>query len=225
MTRAPRPSPASSAASHRAARRRRSNVFLEAAYFDPLRTAATGRKLGINSDARYRFERGVDPAFTPVGAEIATRMILDLCGGEASDVVIAGAVPDTARSYHAAQDARESLGRRRYSGRAAEAHSRSARLWRQRDGRGLTCAVPSWRPDIHGEADLVEEVCRICGLDNVPPAPMERPAPSPGRCSIRCRSACWLPGARWPPAASTRPSPGRSCPKCMPSSSAAASRS
>ena len=57
------------------------NVFLESAYFDALRTAATGRRLGINSDARYRFERGVDPAFTPVGAEIATRMILDLCGG------------------------------------------------------------------------------------------------------------------------------------------------
>jgi len=55
------------------------DVFLEAAYFDPLRTAATGRKLGVTSDARYRFERGVDPAFTETGAEIATRMILDLC--------------------------------------------------------------------------------------------------------------------------------------------------
>jgi phenylalanyl-tRNA synthetase beta chain len=73
------------------------NVFLESAYFDPLKTAATGRRLGITSDARYRFERGVDPAFTPVGAEIATRMILDLCGGEASHVVTAGAVPATAR--------------------------------------------------------------------------------------------------------------------------------
>ncbi len=69
------------------------NVFLEAAYFDPIRTAATGRKLGINSDARYRFERGVDPAFVEPGAEIATRMILDLCGGEASELVIAGRAP------------------------------------------------------------------------------------------------------------------------------------
>jgi phenylalanyl-tRNA synthetase beta chain len=59
------------------------NVFLEAAYFDPIRTAATGRKLGINSDARYRFERGVDPAFVKPGAEIGARMILDLCSGEA----------------------------------------------------------------------------------------------------------------------------------------------
>ena len=99
MTQAPRPSPASSAASPSSCTEETTNVFLEAAYFDPLRTAATGRKLGITSDARYRFERGVDPAFTPVGAEIATRMILDLCGGEASHVVTAGAVPDTARSY------------------------------------------------------------------------------------------------------------------------------
>ena len=69
------------------------NVFLEAAYFDPIRTAATGRKLGINSDARYRFERGVDPAFVEPGAEIAARMILDLCGGEASELVVAGRAP------------------------------------------------------------------------------------------------------------------------------------
>ena len=75
------------------------NVFLEVRLF---RSAAHGRhrpQARHHSDARYRFERGVDPAFTPVGAEIATRMILDLCGGEASHVVMAGAVPDTARSY------------------------------------------------------------------------------------------------------------------------------
>ena len=77
------------------------NVFLEAAYFDPLRTAATGRKLGVISDARYRFERGVDPAFTQVGAEIATQMILDLCGGEASHLVIAGQGPAEAADLHA----------------------------------------------------------------------------------------------------------------------------
>jgi phenylalanyl-tRNA synthetase beta chain len=68
-------------------------VFLEAAYFDPIRTATTGRKLGINSDARYRFERGVDPAFVQHGAEIATRLILDLCGGESSELVTAGRPP------------------------------------------------------------------------------------------------------------------------------------
>jgi phenylalanyl-tRNA synthetase beta chain len=72
------------------------DVFLESAYWDPITIAATGRALKINSDARYRFERGVDPAFTLAGLEAATQMILDLCGGAPSDVVIDGAVPDTA---------------------------------------------------------------------------------------------------------------------------------
>ena len=75
------------------------NVFLEAAYFDPIRTAYTGRELKINSDARYRFERGIDPAWTPKGIEAATDMILKLCGGEASDLVKAGHIPDTSRYY------------------------------------------------------------------------------------------------------------------------------
>jgi phenylalanyl-tRNA synthetase beta chain len=75
-------------------------VFLESAYWDPIAVAATGRALKINSDARYRFERGVDPAFTQPGLELATQMILDLCGGEAG-IVTAGAVPDTTRSYRA----------------------------------------------------------------------------------------------------------------------------
>jgi tRNA-binding EMAP/Myf-like protein len=75
------------------------DVFVESAYWDPITMAATGRALRINSDARYRFERGVDPAFTVPGLELATRMILDICGGEASEVVMDGAVPDTARSY------------------------------------------------------------------------------------------------------------------------------
>ena len=150
------------------------NVFLESAWFDPLRTAATGRKLGITSDARYRFERGVDPAFTPVGSEIATRMILELCGGEASHVVIAGAVPNTARSF----DLRKT--------RVTSLAGIDIPVARQKEilvalGYGvtetqdaLTCTVPSWRPDVNGEADLVEEVCRIWGLDNIPPAPMSR---------------------------------------------------
>ncbi|MEY3080887.1 MAG: hypothetical protein RJA94_872 [Pseudomonadota bacterium] len=150
------------------------NVFLESAYFDPLRTAATGRKLGITSDARYRFERGVDPAFTPMGAEIATRMILELCGGEASHVVMAGAVPDTARSFSLRKT------------RVASLAGIDIPVARQKEilvalGYGvtetadaLTCAVPSWRPDVDGEADLVEEVCRIWGLDNIPAQPMSR---------------------------------------------------
>src|SRR5258707_6084033 len=74
-------------------------VFIEAALFDPIRTAATGRKLNIASDARYRFERGLDPAFVKDGLEIATRLMLELCGGEASEIVTAGAVPDWRRRY------------------------------------------------------------------------------------------------------------------------------
>ena len=74
-------------------------VLIEAALFDPVRTAATGRKLNISSDARYRFERGLDPAFVGDGLEIATRLMLDLCGGEASEIVAAGAVPDWRRRY------------------------------------------------------------------------------------------------------------------------------
>ncbi len=152
------------------------NVFLEAAYFDPLRTAATGRKLGITSDARYRFERGVDPAFTPVGAEIATRMILELCGGEASSLVIAGAVPHTARSYALRKTRVEALAG------AAIPLARQKQILAalgfgvSEDKDTLVCSVPSWRPDIHGETDLVEEVCRIYGLDNIPPQPMARPS-------------------------------------------------
>ncbi len=150
------------------------NVFLEAAYFDPLRTAATGRKLGINSDARYRFERGVDPAFTPVGAEIATRMILDLCGGEASHLVIAGQVPNTARIYSLRKTRVASLAGADIPVTQQKAILTALGYGVNEMAETLDCAVPSWRPDIHGEADLVEEVCRIYGLDNIPPQPLER---------------------------------------------------
>jgi phenylalanyl-tRNA synthetase beta chain len=150
------------------------NVFLEAAYFDPLRTAATGRKLGITSDARYRFERGVDPAFTPVGAEIATRMILDLCGGEASHIVTAGAVPDTARSYSLRKTRVKTLAGADVTPERQKQILTGLGFGVTETADAFTCSVPSWRPDVHGEADLVEEVCRIFGLDNIPPQPMER---------------------------------------------------
>ena len=153
------------------------NVFIEAAYFDPLRTAATGRKLGIVSDARYRFERGVDPAFTQTGAEIASQMIVDLCGGAPSHLVIAGEVPNIARSYTLRTTRVKTLigvdvpltGQKRILAALGFGVKDTAD--------GLECSAPSWRPDIHGEADLVEEVCRIYGLDNVPAVPMERSHP------------------------------------------------
>jgi phenylalanyl-tRNA synthetase beta chain len=151
------------------------NVFLEAAWFDPIQTAAAGRKLGIQSDARYRFERGVDPAFVRHGAEIATRMILDLCGGEASDIVIAGSAPVDRRTVLLRPD------------RVARLAGLDVPVTRQmvvlsdlgfgvveQDDGVLACAVPSWRPDVHGEADLVEEICRIVGLEHVIPVPLPR---------------------------------------------------
>jgi phenylalanyl-tRNA synthetase beta chain len=150
------------------------DVFIEAAYFDPVRTAATGRKLGVITDARYRFERGVDPAFVETGAQLCTQMILDLCGGEPSELVIAGEAPLNQRSFGLRKNRVRSLGGIDVPVER-QVEILTALGFKATDkGDVLDCAVPSWRPDIHGEADLVEEVCRIAGLDNVPPAAMPR---------------------------------------------------
>ena len=148
------------------------DVFLEAAFFDPIRTARTGRRLKVASDARYRFERGVDPAFTPLGIELATAMILDLCGGEPSEVVTAGAVPDTARSYRF-DPARIT----RLVGMDLPAPEQArilAALGFTLDGD--RASPPSWRPDVQGDADLVEEVARIASLSRLEGRPLPRPA-------------------------------------------------
>ena len=147
------------------------DVFLESAYWDPITIAATGRALKMNSDARYRFERGVDPAFTEPGLEAATRMILDLCGGEPSHVVRDGAVPDTARRYPF-DPARVS---RLVGLDIPEAEQRAtleALGFTLEDGHA---APPSWRPDIHGAADLVEEVARVASLSKLEGTPLPRP--------------------------------------------------
>ncbi len=151
-------------------------VMLEVAYFDPIRTAQTGRRLGILSDARYRFERGVDPSFLVDGAEIATRLILELCGGEASELVVAGGEPAWRRSYplrHArtreligmdvpAPEQKTIFGALGFEVKAGEAED------------AFEVGVPPWRGDIVGEADLVEEVARIQGYDAIPTVPMHR---------------------------------------------------
>jgi len=152
-------------------------VFVEAALFDPIRTAATGRRLEIISDARYRFERGVDPAFVGPGLEIATRLILELCGGEASEVVVAGAVPDWHREYLLRPERLAGLGGLHVPPDASrailEALGCTVAEAAEHDG-SLRVAPPSWRGDIIGEADLVEEVLRVKGYDEIPPVPLPR---------------------------------------------------
>jgi len=149
-------------------------MFIEAALFDPVRTAATGRRLDIASDARYRFERGVDPEFTRPGLEIATRLVLELCGGEASDIVVAGTVPQWRRHYTLRAGRSASLGGLAVA--AAESAAILEALGCEVAARGDDLAVtpPSWRGDIVGEADLVEEVLRVKGYDAIPAAPLAR---------------------------------------------------
>ncbi|RMH43092.1 MAG: phenylalanine--tRNA ligase subunit beta [Alphaproteobacteria bacterium] len=153
------------------------NVFLESAYWDPITIAETGRALRINSDARYRFERGIDPAFTLDGLELATRMVLELCGGEASEVVVDGAIPDTTRRYRFDPDrVRTLVGMDIPEG---EQRRILAALGFVFDGE--YAIPPSWRPDIQGEADLVEEVARIASLSRLEGAPLPRPTPGVAR--------------------------------------------
>ncbi|KAB2938957.1 MAG: phenylalanine--tRNA ligase subunit beta [Hyphomicrobium sp.] len=152
------------------------NVLIECAYFDPARTAATGRKTGLVTDARYRFERGVDPASVLPGLDLATDMILQLADGEPSKAKVAGKPPVEKRviDFDYAR-----VGK--LTGleiKDAEIKAVLERLGCTVTGKGKSAkvAVPTWRPDIHGVADLVEEVVRIAGLERVPATPMPRPA-------------------------------------------------
>lgn len=149
------------------------NVFLESAWWDPITIAATGRALKINSDARYRFERGADPAFTLPGLDMATRMILDLCGGEASAVAQDGAPLDTRRSYRLNPARVVSL----VGMDIPEAEQRQTLTALGFRMAGNEATPPSWRPDILGEADLVEEVARVASLTRLKGAPLRRAAP------------------------------------------------
>ena len=149
------------------------DVLLEVAYFDPAHIARTGQALALASDARGRFERGVDPAFLDTGMDLLTALILDICGGEASEVVRVGAPPLAQRvlAYDPALCAR--------LGGVAVAQSEQKRILAalgfavEGDGE-WTVTVPTWRPDIIGAPDLVEEVIRVHGLDAVPSTPLPR---------------------------------------------------
>lgn len=156
------------------------DVFLESAWFDPIVTAQTGRTLGINSDAQYRFARGVDPASVVPGLELATRMILDLCGGEPSAVVVTGQAPADPAAF-----AFDPAYVQRLSGLSLT-EDRIAEILTAL-GFGLTRGTPwsvtppSWRRDVEGPADLVEEVARIEGFDALPDTPLpDQPRASKG---------------------------------------------
>ena len=143
------------------------NVFIESAYFDPARTARTGQKLGILSDARYRFERGVDPEFVVPGLELATKLILEWCGGEPSETVVAGSVPNWRRVIDFDPDYVARLGGLKVA--KSETISILKRLgFGVEDGSPVRVTPPSWRSDVAGKADLVEEIVRIHGVNRVP---------------------------------------------------------
>lgn len=148
------------------------DVFVESAYWDTVQIALTGRALKVNSDARYRFERGIDPAFTLEGLEHAVRMIVDNIGGEASQVIMAGELPTETRSYKLDTDRCSSL-----VGMDIPAETQRkilTDLGFVMDGD--MAQVPTWRPDVQGEVDLVEEVARVTSLTQLEGKPMTRPA-------------------------------------------------
>ena len=150
------------------------DVLIESALWDPLNIAQTGRRLGINSDARYRFERGVDPAFMLPGLELATRMVLELCGGEPSQITVAGRpeVPERVIDFPLDE-----------LPRLAGLNLGLPEINRVLGGLGFRVtgqdtiakvAVPSWRADVHEKADLVEEIVRIVGVDRIPATAFDR---------------------------------------------------
>ena len=148
-----------------------SDVVIECAYFTPEAIARTGQKLALTSDARQRFERGVDPAFLDDGLAIATFLVLEYCGGQATGVTRAGEPPLGTRSYAYDPARAETLG-----GLAVAPERQRAILaslgFTVDDAWNVT--PPTWRRDIDGTADLVEEVIRIEGIDKVAPVPLPR---------------------------------------------------
>ncbi len=147
------------------------NVFLEVALFDPVRVAATGRRLGIISDARYRFERGLDPESADWGVAVAAKLITELCGGESSDTTAAGEIPRERRSIDFRPGRVQSLGG------CAVAEEEQRRIladlgFEVSEGKeSWPVQVPTWRPDVEGEACLVEEILRLHGFEHLPMSP------------------------------------------------------
>lgn len=150
------------------------DVLIESALWDELNIAQTGRKLGINSDARYRFERGVDPAFMLPGLELATQMVLDLCGGQASEVVVAGDPTPKEKVIDFPLSELPRLAGLKLPLADIRRVLEKLGFFVAGQGEHMKVAVPSWRPDVHGRADIVEEIVRIIGVDRVPSTPFAR---------------------------------------------------
>jgi phenylalanyl-tRNA synthetase beta chain len=147
------------------------DVLLEVAYFTPEHIARTGQALGLTSDARSRFERGVDPAFLDDAVELLTTLIIDICGGEASEILRAGSPPLEPRSLILDPGHCARLGGVDVAPDKQQAILESLGFTMDAAGR---VTIPSWRRDVDGPADLVEEVVRIIGLDHVPSTPLPR---------------------------------------------------
>ncbi len=150
------------------------NVLIECAYFDPLLTAATGRKAGLQTDARYRFERGVDPAFIMGGLDLGTRLMLDVAGGAPSRAKVAGEAPVKKTVVSFAFSRVKKLAGLDIKEAAAKKTLADLGFTVEGNGDTVQVTVPTWRPDVHGSADIVEEIARIAGLDTIPPVAMTR---------------------------------------------------
>ena len=150
------------------------DVLIESALWNEINIAQTGRKLGINSDARYRFERGVDPAFMVPGLEMATKLVMELCGGTPSENIVVGkAFGDDRIIEFPVSEVKRLAG---IDVAFPEIKRILGHLGFMVAGSGavVKVAIPSWRSDVHGKADIVEEIVRIVGVDQVPMTPFER---------------------------------------------------
>jgi len=150
------------------------DVLIESALWDPMNIAQTGRKLGINSDARYRFERGVDPEFAIPGLELATRMVVELCGGTPSSITAVGEFKPPQRIIEFPLHEVERLAGLRVDSAEVDRILHDIGCSVAGNGMAPRVTVPSWRPDIEGKADLVEEVMRLAGVEQIPFALFDR---------------------------------------------------
>ena len=150
------------------------DAYLEVALFDPAHVAGNGRTLDILSDARFRFERGVDVAFVETGARLALQMITELCGGQCSELVYAGKSPHQERVIHLRMKRIETLGGIRIDAQKAKNILSALGFNCVAEADGWNVTPPSWRADIEGEADLIEEVLRIHGYDHIASVPVPK---------------------------------------------------